>query len=106
MNRIFSQLSVAVALTMINATSVLTAEPTPINVLLITGGCCHDYEYPTKSMQKALEDRKYLDNVIGTLAVSGKAHDCQYLYAYAERHGTSDIVKQLATAVQDLNLPP
>lgn len=58
MKRIFSQLSVAVALTMISATSVFAAEPATIKVLLITGGCCHDYDYQTKSMQKALEDRK------------------------------------------------
>jgi len=30
----------------------------PIKVLVITEGCCHDYDYQTKSLKKALEDRK------------------------------------------------
>jgi len=50
--------------------------------------------------------RKDLDDIIGILAVSGKTLDWQYLCGWAERHGTSDILKQLASAVQDLNLPP
>lgn len=29
----------------------------PIKILLITGGCCHDYAFQTKAMQMALKDR-------------------------------------------------
>lgn len=28
-----------------------------INILLITGGCCHDYDYQSKTMQLALKER-------------------------------------------------
>lgn len=30
----------------------------PINILLITGGCCHDYEYQTKAMREAFDEHK------------------------------------------------
>jgi uncharacterized protein len=30
---------------------------TPINALVITGGCCHDYEFQAKAMQLAAKDR-------------------------------------------------
>ncbi len=36
--------------------SVLAQEP--INILLITGGCCHDYDYQTKAMQEAFAEHK------------------------------------------------
>ncbi|MCA9012947.1 MAG: hypothetical protein KDB01_24515 [Planctomycetaceae bacterium] len=49
---------------------------------------------------------KDLDDIIGILAVSGRTFDWQYLQDWAEQHGTSDILKQLMSAVQDLNLPP
>lgn len=29
----------------------------PIKALIITGGCCHDYDFQTKAMQKAAADR-------------------------------------------------
>ena len=32
------------------------ADTAPLRVLLVTGGCCHDYTYQTKQMQKAFED--------------------------------------------------
>ena len=28
----------------------------PIKVLVITGGCCHDYDYQTKAMQLGQDD--------------------------------------------------
>lgn len=31
------------------------AEPSPIKILLVTSGCCHDYDFQTKSMQLALK---------------------------------------------------
>jgi type 1 glutamine amidotransferase len=45
----------------------------PIKVLLITGGCCHDYEFQTKSMQKALEER---------------GHKCEWKVVNAGGNGT------------------
>ena len=30
----------------------------PLNVLLITGGCCHDYDYQTKTIQAAFAERQ------------------------------------------------
>ena len=41
------------------ATAGAADEP-PIRILLITQGCCHDYDFQTQSMQKALADRKVL----------------------------------------------
>jgi type 1 glutamine amidotransferase len=32
--------------------------PAAIRILLVTGGCCHDYDYQTRAMQQALVDRK------------------------------------------------
>lgn len=42
--------------------SVLTLQPTahsaePLQVLLITGGCCHDYQYQTEAMQSAFAEQ-------------------------------------------------
>lgn len=34
------------------------ADDEPIRILLITGGCCHDYEFQTSQFKKALADRK------------------------------------------------
>lgn len=32
-------------------------EPKPLKVLVVTGGCCHDYTFQTKAMQKAAKER-------------------------------------------------
>ena len=36
-------------------------DPTPatgsVSILLITGGCCHDYDFQTKAMQQAMKER-------------------------------------------------
>lgn len=50
--------------------------------------------------------RKDLDDVVGILAVSGPTLDWNYLSGWAEKHGTADLLKQLAASVNDLNLPP
>ncbi|MFO1065800.1 MAG: ThuA domain-containing protein [Pirellulales bacterium] len=34
-----------------------TAKTQPLRVLIVTGGCCHDYEFQTKSLQLAAKDR-------------------------------------------------
>jgi len=77
---------------------------------MIVGAYSSNVWFPTPEdvvIQKLRwQRRKDLDDIIGILAVSGKTLDWQYLYGWAERHGTSDILKQLASAVQDLNLPP
>jgi len=44
-----------VALSLAASTNV-QAEDAPIKILLVTGGCCHDYEFQTKAIQKALKD--------------------------------------------------
>lgn len=38
------------------------SEPKPIQVLLITGGCCHDYDFQTKAMQLAAKDKSLAVN--------------------------------------------
>lgn len=37
--------------------AVIADEPAPIKVLLITGGCCHDYPFQTKALQDAATAR-------------------------------------------------
>lgn len=32
-------------------------DPAPLRVLIVTGGCCHDYEFQTKSLQLAAKER-------------------------------------------------
>jgi type 1 glutamine amidotransferase len=46
--------ALAVCLTLLHD---VRADDKPIKVLLITGGCCHDYDFQTKAMQKALKDQ-------------------------------------------------
>ena len=60
-----SHFSLAVLFAFFTATGFVTAsaaEPTQtnpdsINILLITSGCCHDYDFQTKAMQLAFENR-------------------------------------------------
>jgi hypothetical protein len=49
--------------------------------------------------------RKDLDDIVGILAVSGAALDWNYLIDWARKHGTTELLKQLAASVSDLNLP-
>ncbi|MCO8122342.1 ThuA domain-containing protein [Stieleria sp. TO1_6] len=46
-------LSLACALSA--STHAADPEPKPLNILLITSGCCHDYDFQTKSLQLAFE---------------------------------------------------
>jgi type 1 glutamine amidotransferase len=47
-----------VALFLLSTTGILSGqEAKPIEVLLVTGGCCHDYDFQTKAMQLAAKDR-------------------------------------------------
>jgi len=39
------------------AKPVPAADSKPISVLLVTGGCCHDYDFQTKSLQLAAKER-------------------------------------------------
>lgn len=40
-----------------NAAAQSPQETTSLKILLVTGGCCHDYDFQTKAMQLALSDR-------------------------------------------------
>ncbi len=56
------QLTVAVlavaALTLFTSTTeVFAAEPAPLKVLLVAGGCCHDYASQSKLLKEGLEKR-------------------------------------------------
>ena len=37
--------------------SIVRADDSPLKILLVTGGCCHDYDFQTKAMQLAFEKR-------------------------------------------------
>lgn len=50
----FATQLLAVALVSLGCLSVFAADP--IKVLVITGGCCHDYDYQTKAMQLAAKE--------------------------------------------------
>ncbi|SRR6056297_534411 len=41
----------------VQSQETVAAKPAAIKILLITGGCCHDYPFQTKAMQLALQDR-------------------------------------------------
>ncbi|MFK7820452.1 MAG: ThuA domain-containing protein [Planctomycetaceae bacterium] len=51
-----------VAIVVMCAATVVAQEPPkkakPIKVLLVTGGCCHDYKFQTNAMKNFAEDRK------------------------------------------------
>ena len=47
----------ALAFTFACAFAATTFAAEPINILLITEGCCHDYDFQTKAMKNALNDR-------------------------------------------------
>jgi uncharacterized protein len=51
-------LNCLIAFALIAAQPSFAEDASPIKVLVITEGCCHDYDYQTKSMKKALKDRK------------------------------------------------
>lgn len=54
----FKNLSYALALTLVSLVSfggIKAAEP--VSILIITGGCCHDYEHQTKAIQDAFKER-------------------------------------------------
>ena len=58
--RVAALLSASVILLPVKFTWAEDTSPTDagsINVLLITSGCCHDYDYQTKQMQLAFEQR-------------------------------------------------
>lgn len=37
-------------------TDAAAVPSTPVRILLVTGGCCHDYRYQTEAMQAAMKD--------------------------------------------------
>ena len=47
----------AVALTALPAKSAFAADPKPLQVLLVAGGCCHDYKAQTKILKEGIEAR-------------------------------------------------
>ncbi len=49
-------LFVSVLLLSVTATQAGGAEP-QVRILLVTGGCCHDYDYQTKALQKVFADQ-------------------------------------------------
>ena len=58
MKRIACLLGCLAALLPVFTDAAWGEDDAPIKVLVITEGCCHDYDYQTKSLKKALEDRK------------------------------------------------
>lgn len=52
-----SLLLVLTASAMAVSSSVMADEKSELKVLLITGGCCHDYDFQSKQLQKAAADR-------------------------------------------------
>ena len=44
-----------------------------------------------------------LDDVVGILAVSGELLDWTYLFGWADRHGTAELLRQLADSANELS---
>lgn len=58
MNRTSAKTAFLTLLTLVIGSFDLAAdEAKSLKVLLVTGGCCHDYPFQSKAMQKAAEDR-------------------------------------------------
>jgi type 1 glutamine amidotransferase len=51
---------VALVLVACLAMPALAAEPKPLKVLLVTGGCCHDYESQRKILKEGIEARAHV----------------------------------------------
>ncbi|MEM6979221.1 MAG: ThuA domain-containing protein [Planctomycetota bacterium] len=57
--------------------SSTSTHPKPIHVLLVTGGCCHDYDFQTKALQLAVKEAGI--NAVWTVAAEGgKSKDAQF----------------------------
>ena len=67
---LFSQLlQICCVLAILALPRAIADEAKPLKVLLITGGCCHDYPFQTMSLQKAAKARKL--NVDWTIVDQG-----------------------------------
>src|SRR5260221_6480423 len=68
-------LTVAVAVFIFMSPPLATAAPAPLRVLLITGGCCHDYAKQKDILKKGIEERAFatVDIVYATENIDGKA---------------------------------
>ena len=42
---------------LLGSVSSFADEASSLKVLLITGGCCHDYDFQSKALQQAAKDR-------------------------------------------------
>ena len=55
---LLKRIAILAALTAITTTSVtLAAEPKPLKILVVAGGCCHDYGTQTKLLKEGIEAR-------------------------------------------------
>lgn len=81
-------LSLAVVLA---TTSAIAAPPKPLKVLIVTGGCCHDYPVQREILKKGLEQRAYVD--VETVYQGGTATDSKIpLYENANWSEGFDVV--------------
>lgn len=65
--------------------------PKPLKVLLVTGGCCHDYDVQKKLISKGLEQRAYVD--VTVVRQGGGATDAKIpLYESADWSRGFDVV--------------
>lgn len=55
-----SRLTTVLAALACSSSLALAAGPSPLRVLLITGGCCHDYARQKDILKKGLEERAYV----------------------------------------------
>ncbi|MBI1346514.1 c-type cytochrome [bacterium] len=73
------------------ATSAIAAPPQPLKVLIVTGGCCHDYPVQRELLKKGLEQRAYVD--VETVYQGGTATDSKIpLYENANWSEGFDVV--------------
>ncbi|MBI1314464.1 hypothetical protein GC176_24490, partial [bacterium] len=56
-------LLLALLATMLLTVSVSAADGKPLKVLVITGGCCHDYAYQSDEIKKALAEHEVAADV-------------------------------------------
>jgi len=76
---------------LLSATPLWAAPPKPLKVLIVTGGCCHDYPVQRELLKKGLEQRAYMD--VETVYQGGTATDSKIpLYENANWHEGFDVV--------------
>ena len=89
--RTTSMLAAALALILVPRPASAADEPKPLKVLLITGGCCHDYAKQKDILKKGIEARA--NSVVDVIYVAdGSTHPALPIYGHPDYAKGYDLV--------------